>query len=29
MEMVRTGRIDDSETTTCLMLAGLSLGRVH
>jgi 8-oxo-dGTP pyrophosphatase MutT (NUDIX family) len=29
MEMVRTGDIHDSETITCLMLAGLALGHVR
>jgi 8-oxo-dGTP pyrophosphatase MutT (NUDIX family) len=28
LEMVRTGEIHDSETISCLMLAGLALGRI-
>lgn len=28
LELVRTGEIHDSETITCLMLAGIALGRI-
>lgn len=28
LELVRTGEIDDSESISCLMLAGLALGRI-